>query len=246
MAGQNAEIAVLRWEEGHVPRGLMQLESLVGNSTNPASYPFPVRFHHIRGANIETVLERPSLQVLRTMIEDAKQLASEGVRAISTSCGFNAIFQRELADALDIPVYTSSLLLVPLAQRTIAKNKKIGVITAKKPALKEAHFEAAGVTDIGNTLVFGMDACPEWNKIFTAPQSDVDLDVIAREVLRTAADAKKANPQIAAFVLECTDLPPFADLIRQELCLTVYDYISMIGIAAEAAGVRKLEKETVF
>ncbi len=36
----NEKIAVLHWESGHVPLGLLQLEKLAGNSTNPRSYPF--------------------------------------------------------------------------------------------------------------------------------------------------------------------------------------------------------------
>lgn len=44
------KIAILRWEEGLVPQGLMQLEELPGNSTNPKSYPFPVRMIHVPGA----------------------------------------------------------------------------------------------------------------------------------------------------------------------------------------------------
>ena len=30
-------IGILRWEGGKVPEGLMQLERMTGNSTNPAS-----------------------------------------------------------------------------------------------------------------------------------------------------------------------------------------------------------------
>ena len=41
MKKQKPKIAILRWEEGQVPMGLLQLEHLPGNSTNPASYPFP-------------------------------------------------------------------------------------------------------------------------------------------------------------------------------------------------------------
>lgn len=33
------KIALLRWEKGQVCDALMQLETLPGNSTNPASYP---------------------------------------------------------------------------------------------------------------------------------------------------------------------------------------------------------------
>ncbi len=37
----------------------------------------------------------------------AKEVEKEGVRAITTSCGFNAIFQEALANAVNIPVFTS-------------------------------------------------------------------------------------------------------------------------------------------
>ena len=103
-----AKIGILCWETGHVPKGLMQLESLVGNSTNPASYDYPVRLKPVLGANVHTVLENPDRQVLARMIADAKDMAADGVLAITTSCGFNAIFQEELASALGLPVFTSS------------------------------------------------------------------------------------------------------------------------------------------
>ena len=103
------KIAILRWESGHVPQGLMQLEQLPGNSTNLASYPFPVKLVEVKGANTDTVILHPSQKLLEDMIQLAKELEKEGVRAITTSCGFNAIFQEALANAVDIPVFTSSL-----------------------------------------------------------------------------------------------------------------------------------------
>ncbi|MBD8989135.1 MAG: aspartate/glutamate racemase family protein, partial [Clostridiales bacterium] len=91
------KIAILRWESGHVPQGLMQLEQLPGNSTNLASYPFPVKLVEVKGANTDTVILHPSQKLLEDMIQLAKELEKEGVRAITTSCGFNAIFQEALA-----------------------------------------------------------------------------------------------------------------------------------------------------
>ena len=113
------KIAILRWESGHVPQGLMQLEQLPGNSTNLASYPFPVKLVEVKGANTDTVILHPSQKLLEDMIQLAKELEKEGVRAITTSCGFNAIFQEALANAVDIPVFTSSLLQVPFAQALV-------------------------------------------------------------------------------------------------------------------------------
>ena len=68
------KIAILRWESGHVPQGLMQLEQLPGNSTNPASYPFPVKLVEVKGANTDTVILHPSQKLLEDMIQLAKEL----------------------------------------------------------------------------------------------------------------------------------------------------------------------------
>ena len=76
---QSPKIAILRWESGFVPQGLMQLETMAGNSTNPASYPFPVRLVEVKGACEETVITHPSRDLLQSMIAICRQLKEEGV-----------------------------------------------------------------------------------------------------------------------------------------------------------------------
>jgi Asp/Glu/hydantoin racemase len=229
MRKQEAEIGILCWEAGHVPRGLVQLESLVGNSTNPDSYAFPVRFCRVKGANIETILENPSPVVLRAMIEEARAMVADGVRAITTSCGFNAIFQQELADAVDVPVFTSSLLQVPFVQKIIGIRGEVAVITAKGAALKPGHLAAAGITRTENVHVHGLEGCTQWGKIFSSPDEDMDLEAVRQEILRVALKALELHPGTRAFVLECTDLPPFAEEIRDATGLPVFDFITLVN-----------------
>lgn len=232
------KIAILRWEAGHVPEGLMQLETMPGNSTNLASYPFPVRLEHVPGACTETIITHPSQEVLNRMIDIANRLAKEeGIEAISTSCGFNAVFQRQLAEAVDIPVFTSSLLQVPFVQQMIGKDKTVGVITANKSSLTKDHMEFCNITDDINVKVFGLENAKEFGKIFDCPDERFDMDAVAQEVVGTAVEAVKANPDIAAFVLECTDLPPFAGKIREATGLPVFDFVSMMGHVAMGLGV---------
>jgi len=241
---QNAEnapkIAIFCWEESTVPRGLVQLEALTGNATNPASYPFPVRLCRIEGANVETVLENPNREVLTRMIGKARGLVSEGIKALTTSCGFNAIFQRELAEALDIPVFTSSLLQVPYLHSVLPESKSIAVITAKKAALKKEHLKAVGITEDMKITVLGMEESPEWNKIFSSPREDVDINVIASEVLATAKNAVKNSPEIGGYVMECTDLPPFSQAVREATGKPVLDFITMMRSIAGSIGVIKI------
>lgn len=221
------KIGILCWETGHVPRGLMQLESLVGNSTNPASYGYPVRLKPVLGANVHTVLENPDRQVLARMIADARDMASEGIQAITTSCGFNAIFQEELASAIGLPVFTSSLLQVPMVQCMLGPDSQVCVITANAGALRPKHLRATGITRTSGLHIVGLEQCPEWRRMFDEPDKDVDVPRIAQEVLHTSLRAQAAHPAIRAFVLECTDLPPFSAAIRRQTGLPVFDFITL-------------------
>jgi hypothetical protein len=223
------KIGMLCWEAGQVPMGLRQLEALVGNSTNPASYAFPVRFHPVSGANVHSILENPDPAVLRTMITDARTMASQGVRAITTSCGFNAIFQQELAEAVSVPVFTSSLLQVPFARRIHGPKSEICILTANAGALRPEHLSSVGIASTEGLHIMGLEQCEEWNRMFTKPDLEIDLAVIEQEVLNTALRARQEHPGIRAFVLECTDLPPYSAMIRRHSGLPVFDFVSMIN-----------------
>lgn len=223
------KIAILCWEKGQVPKGLQQLESLVGNSTNPTSYQYPIRLHRVQGANVHTILEHPDQTVLRTMITDAKSMASEGIRAITTSCGFNAIFQRELASAAGVPVFTSSLLQVPFARQICGPGGDICIITANAGALGQQHLESVGISHMDGLRVIGLEQCLEWNRMFAEPDAEISLDLIEQEVLATVRTALDEHPGIRAFVLECTDMPPYSAAIRRQTGLPVFDFITMIN-----------------
>ena len=236
MNHQPAKIAILRWESGHVPTGLMQLEAMAGNSTNPASYPFPVELVEVKGANAETVIVHPSRKVLAGMIDLVKELERQGVRAVTTSCGFNAIFQKELADAVDIPVFTSSLLQVPFAQAIVGRNCSVGIITANKTALTANHLHACGITDDMNVYIQGLEHCREWSKIFERPEEAFDMTAVSEEIMGAVAEGIAAHPDTGIIVLECTDLPPYAQQIRDRFNVPVLDINSLVGYVAVSLG----------
>lgn len=234
---ENAKIAILKWEEGHVPEGLLQLEKLVGNSTNIKSYHYPIRFLQVEGACVETVITNPSKELLENMIKESNKLIEEeGIKAISTSCGFNAIFQKEMTKALDVPVFTSALLQIPFVQNIIGSENCVGVITANKAALTKEHFEACGITDDMNVDVVGLEEADEWCKIFKSANEKFDMEIVTEEIIEVAKKCVRNNPKVKAIVLECTDLPPFATQIKKAVNLPVFDYISMIDYAYMSLG----------
>lgn len=63
--------------------------------------------------DIELLFEgAPELEMV--VVEAAKELEAEGVRAIVGACGYFAHFQKQVADAVNVPVFLSSLCQLPL------------------------------------------------------------------------------------------------------------------------------------
>jgi len=219
-------IGILCWEEGCSPRGLVQLEKLVGNSTNPETFEFIIKYSKVKGANIHTILENPCHKTLQSMINEAQKLEKQGIKAITTSCGFNAVFQRELSDSVSIPVFTSSLMQVPLVQHMLTEQQSVGIITAKKSALSEKHLENAGITKQMRVQIQGLEDYFEWNKIFSSPEEDIDISTVEKDVVSSAC-SMMSEADIGAFVVECTDLPPFSKAIRKATGLPVFDFVTL-------------------
>src|SRR5437016_10621591 len=92
---------------------------VVGDIGNAYTFPFPVRYHRVTGASPDLVVRRGAEGLLPNFVEGARALEREGVGAITTNCGFLVKYQREMAAAVAIPVFTSSLLLVPLVHRML-------------------------------------------------------------------------------------------------------------------------------
>jgi hypothetical protein len=126
--------------------GVLMLDTvfprLVGDIGNALTWPFPVQYKIVKGARTDRIMgPSPDPGLLEPFILAAKELESEGVRAIATSCGFLAAFQRELAAAVSVPVLTSALLQVRIVSRMVGPSSSVGILT-ERPNLTEQHFNA--------------------------------------------------------------------------------------------------------
>src|SRR5438094_75987 len=106
-----------------------------GDVGNAATFPFPVRYHRVSGADPDLVVRRGAEGLLPAFVQGARALEGEGVGAITTSCGFLAKYQQELAAAVRVPVFTSSLLMVPLVHRLLPAGRRVGIMTVNAAAL---------------------------------------------------------------------------------------------------------------
>jgi hypothetical protein len=112
-----------------------------GDIGNPSTFGFPVRYRIVAGASPRRVVVERDASLLAPFISAARALQGEGVAAVATSCGFLALFQRELQAALAVPLWSSSLLLVAELQARLGAGC-VGIVTADAASLSTDHLRA--------------------------------------------------------------------------------------------------------
>ncbi len=215
--------------------GIIMLDTvfprIIGDVGNPATFGFPVRYKTVAGAGVDRIVLNPDRTLIKPFIRAGRELSREGAGAISTSCGFLALFQRELSHALDVPVFSSSLLQVPLAASVIGKDRKVGIITARKASLTDHHLAAVGIENYPLAIA-GMDDSREFSAVFIHGKQRLDQAQCQKEVAAVTARLVQDHPDVGAIVLECTNLPPYAAAVRRAAGgLPVFDITTLVGYA---------------
>ena len=214
--------------------GIIMLDTLFpripGDVGNPDTFSFPVRYKVVKGANPTRVVKDADPLLLQGFIDAANDLERAGVKAIATSCGFLAVFHRELVDAVNVPIFTSSLLQVHLAQAIIKKEQKVGIITAHRQSLTRKHLAGVGIESYPMAII-GMDETEEFAAVFIEGKETVDVEKCRREMVSAAEKLVDKHPDVGAIVLECTNMPPYAKAVQQVSGRPVFDVVTMINYA---------------
>ena len=168
------------------------------------------------------------------VIETARELVDQGVKGISSDCGFFVNFQDLVAEAVDVPVFLSSLLQLPLVSSFLGRDRTLGVLTANTAALGNRVLELSGISPEREVVIRGMQDNPHWHAAFKDPAEVVDTDVIEREVVHEAIALREASPRLGAIVLECSLMPPYARAVHDATGLPVYDFMNLINLFQRA------------
>lgn len=220
-AAEQPVIGILGWED-------IRTIDIYGSIAAPGTFAFPVMFMPVSGACYETVIARPQRSILAAMIAAARHMEQSGVKAITTSCGFNAVFQSELAAAVSVPVVTSTLILIPFIIGIIGSSRRIGIITADKNQLTRDVLEKAGVPGQASLCVYGIEETAAYPHICKETRPElVDRDRFRGEVLRIAESMAAENSDLGAIVLECTILHVFAHDIKRSTGVPVFDIVAL-------------------
>ncbi|NRH26919.1 aspartate/glutamate racemase family protein [Pseudomonas sp. MS19] len=219
-----------------IPIGVLSLESFFakpeGHVRYAPTFDFPVLYKTVKGATIDRLIRCGDPELLEPFIQAARELEAEGVKAITGSCGFLALHQREIAKAVKIPVFMSSLIQVPLVAQMLSPERKIAVIVANSSALTQAHLQGAGITD-QPVVIAGMQEQPQFSEVILQGRTNaLDMQVFEDELFDVVERLLAENPDTGAIVLECTDLSHFAPKLHERFNLPVFDLTSLMRMVA--------------
>lgn len=188
-----------------------------GDVGHPATFPVPVRQLVVTGAVPRRVVA--SAAALRgsglagRFIAAMRQLEAEGARALTTSCGFLVLLQDDLQRAVRVPVVSSSLLRLPAR---LEREPQVGVLTISAGHLGDEHLLAAGVPPerLRDVLVQGVDPAGPFATAILGNLPTLDLAAAEADVVAAAQALLRRAPGLRTLVLECTNMPPYADAVR--------------------------------
>ena len=203
------------------PLGILMLDTRFprppGDVGSPASWQAPTVLRVVpRLAPSVVVQDAAGLRaagMLPAMVEAVRDLQRAGCAAITTSCGFLVLLQAELQAAAAVPVVTSSLLQLPHLLRTEAR---VGVLTMDAASLGREHLLAAGVPPqrLDDVVVQGVDHAGEFARAILGNHPTMDLARAQADVIAAAQALARRAPGLRKLVLECTNMPPYAQAVR--------------------------------
>jgi len=211
--------------------GVLCLETsftkIPGHIRNPATFDFPVRYEVVAGATPERLVSQADPRLLDPFIRAARELEAQGVAAITGACGFLVLFQRQLAGSVAVPLYSSSLIQLPMVYRMLRPDQKVGLLVASKTSLTRRHLAAIGGESVP-VCVAGLAAQPEFREVMLeGRRTELDTGRLRREVLSEVDQLARDNPGMGALIIECTDLVPFARAIQARAGVPVFDIVTL-------------------
>lgn len=201
-------------------------ERFNGDIGNARTWPFPVQYRIVRDATPNRVTRPEGPDMLDAFKAAADELTAAGVDGITTTCGFLALYQQELAAHCAVPVATSALLQVPMVARILPRGRRPAILTFSAESLTSRHLEAVGADP--KTPIHGMPARSQFQRAIREGDNSVPFATLQREVLEAVGRIGRTDASIGALVLECTNLAPYSRDIARQTGLPVFDMATLV------------------
>ncbi|KAL4885820.1 hypothetical protein BJY04DRAFT_214018 [Aspergillus karnatakaensis] len=216
------------------PLGFLAVECFFyrpsGDAFNSNTWSFPLIRELAEGSKENILVKKDDYneEFLASFIAAGKKLAERGAVGLITSCGFLAQAQGVLAEALPIPIATSSLLQIPSILSFLPPSKKIAIITYNADELGDSHFTNLGIPPVSSSRCIIKGVKPNGSlQSLVRGQIPYSHDDIEAEMITAAKEVVAENENVGAIVLECTQMPVYAEAVQSAVDLPVYDVFTM-------------------
>jgi len=175
---------------------------------------------------------------LPSWIEAAKELEQEGVKAIVGGCGLTGNIQKELEAAVDIPVYSSTMMFVPEFYKELPEGKKVGVLTVSSRVLRaydDQLFKQLGILE-EMLVIQGMTESEDGADFMKIVGEEFDPEVVGASLVKVATQFTKDHPEVGRIILECTDMCQYKNKVAEATGLEVFDAVDMTKLAYKLHG----------
>jgi hypothetical protein len=214
------------------------LPFIPGDVGNASTYDFPVLYREVEGATFDAIIVRQDPAMAPLVVEAAQELARQGAKAITSDCGYFGAYQREVAAAVPVPVFLSSLMQAPFVLSMLAPAQKVAVLVANGASLSDRVLEKIGIVDTSRIVFRGLEDKTEFRRTVLDECGTLDADLVAQEVVDAALEVQVAHPEVGAVLLECSDLPPYSAAVQAATGLPVFDWIGFINYVHQAVNAK--------
>ncbi len=175
------------------------LPFIPGDVGNASTYDFPVLYREVKGATFDAIIVRQDPDMVPLIVEAAQELVRQGAKAVTSDCGYFGAYQREVAEAVPVPVFLSSLMQVPLILSMLGPGKKVAALVANGGSLSTRVLERIGIHDMSRIVFRGLEDKPEFRRTVLDECGTLDADAVeprasTRRSERSCSSAATCRP----------------------------------------------------
>ena len=209
-------------------------KSIPGDVDSDDSFGFLTRRVMCAGLTFERAQEGYwDEEIAENMLHCVRQLERLGVSGITGDCGFMQWYQAKVGMMTNLPVYLSSLMQCSLLASVYQEDEKVLILTANsvtltpealRKLLKICHLEDHShdrFLIMGCQDVEGFDA--------VAKGDTVNCEVVQPALVKKVKEVLEKDRSICCLLLECTELPAYADELKKECKRPVFDAVTLIN-----------------
>ncbi|MCF6267494.1 MAG: aspartate/glutamate racemase family protein [Desulfuromusa sp.] len=200
-----------------------------GDVGNASTYSYPVLYHTVQGCSLERLINLGDETLTDTVVEAAKFLEQQGVKGITSDCGFMIRFQDAVSTAVNIPVFLSSMIQLPIIGSALGWSQPVGIITANAKRMTPELLAIATAGSNVKFVVAGLEDKPAFRGPILDEIGALDPQKIESEIIEVAVELQREHPEIGAILLECSNMPPYAYAVQQVTELPVFDFTTLIN-----------------